>query len=459
MDQDIAIVVNNVSKEYQLYDSHADRIKEVFHPFRKKYHHSFSALKDISFSVKKGEFFGIIGRNGCGKSTLLQLICGILCPTAGSVEVNGRIAALLELGAGFNPEFTGRENVYLNGELLGFSKKEMDGLFDEIVEFSEIGEFINQPVKTYSSGMYVRLAFAVQACVEPDVLIVDEALAVGDIFFRQKCYQRLENLRDNGCTVVLVSHAMNDVEQFCQRAILLDSGKELFLGSGSEAVKRYYLVEQEGRSADLSIVSTKKQPIQRDNKFIEQDDFFWPSSDAFLDISQVNQVTNGWAKCISVAVCDSRGNQRLSFQQGEEVSFFYEFLLLQDIEVPIAGITIKNDKGLIVHGKSTLEYMTDVPDFVSKNSILRFRQTIQLGVAEGEYSFTLGIACIPLKDYRSQNQMPYATLLSKVIRLCHLPSIGCFIVNCSALGVNDGKRHHGIADLSGSCFLQHTSDH
>ena len=196
MNKDIAISVKNITKTYKLYDSHADRVKEAFHPFRKKYHHTFNALSDVSFEVKKGETFGIIGRNGSGKSTLLQIICGILQTTSGSVEVNGRVSALLELGTGFNPEFTGRQNVYINGSILGLSHEEIEIRFDDIAAFADIGEFIDQPVKTYSSGMYVRLAFAVAISVEPDILIVDEALSVGDINFRNKCMKRIRALKD-----------------------------------------------------------------------------------------------------------------------------------------------------------------------------------------------------------------------------------------------------------------------
>ena len=199
-----AITVEGLVKTYQLFNKPSKRVLEMFHPFGRKYHTPFHALKNVSFQVDRGETFGIIGRNGSGKSTLLQIICGILQPTEGKVTVNGRIAALLELGAGFNPEFTGRENVYMNGAILGFSDEEMDERFDDIAAFADIGEFLDHPVKTYSSGMYIRLAFAVQAFVEPDILIVDEALSVGDIFFQQKCFKRMRELREKNTTLLFV---------------------------------------------------------------------------------------------------------------------------------------------------------------------------------------------------------------------------------------------------------------
>ena len=386
MSNDIAIQVSNLCKEYSLYEKHADRMKEVFHPFRKKYHNTFKALDEISFTVGKGEFFGVIGRNGSGKSTLLQIICGIMTPTHGSVHVKGRIAALLELGAGFNPEFTGRENVYLNGSILGFTKAEMDLLFDEILAFSEIGDFIDQPVKTYSSGMYVRLAFSVQACVEPEVLVVDEALAVGDIFFRQKCYKRLRELLDKGCTVLLVTHAMNDVEQFCQNAILLDHGGVAFLGTAVEAVKRYYLLEQSQRHSSMESLDSKsfaaKIAVDASEDYNNTDKkSFWPSEKTYLDLSNVNDVSNGWVECTCLAVCNEAGDKAVSFNQGDMVSFFYEVKLLHDIEVPIAGVEIMNDKGIIVHGKTTLEYGTNMPENLKSGSYLRFSKlaTLQHG--------------------------------------------------------------------------------
>lgn len=221
---DIAISVKNISKSYRMYPTPADRLKELLHPFGKKYHQEFWALKDVSFDVKKGECVGIIGRNGCGKSTLLQIICGLLQPTNGEVKVKGRISALLELGAGFNREFSGRDNVYMNGALMGISREEMNEKFDAIADFADIGEFIEQPVKTYSSGMFVRLAFACAVNVDPDILIVDEALSVGDMAFQQKCLERLAILRERGVTIALVTHDIMLTRKYCSFVVYLVRG-------------------------------------------------------------------------------------------------------------------------------------------------------------------------------------------------------------------------------------------
>ena len=237
---DIVLSVRNVSKCFEMYEKPVHRLYQTLCAGKKKFYKEFWALKDISFDVRRGECIGIIGRNGAGKSTLLQIITGTLAPTSGSVSIKGRVAALLELGSGFNPEFTGRENVYLNASILGLTNEEIDARYDDILAFADIGEFINQPVKTYSSGMMVRLAFAVQVMVDPDILIVDEALAVGDAFFQQKCMRYLKEFCKNH-TVLFVSHDTGAVTALCDRAILLAKGSVELEGSPTEVSRRYLL--------------------------------------------------------------------------------------------------------------------------------------------------------------------------------------------------------------------------
>jgi len=216
---------------YKLYDRPVDRLKESLHPFKKQYHRPFYALKNIELEVKRGEVLGVVGRNGAGKSTLLSIISGVLTPTSGQCRVNGRISPLLSLATGFNPELTGIENIYLNGTLKGYSKKEMDGKRDEILDFADIGRFIEQPLKIYSSGMKARLAFALAVNVDPEILIVDEVLAVGDDLFKRKCYARMEQLFHSGCTVLFVSHSTGQVNEICTKAILIDAGEIILEGS------------------------------------------------------------------------------------------------------------------------------------------------------------------------------------------------------------------------------------
>lgn len=236
---ELVISVRNLTKRYRLFGHPGDRVKQFFSLGLKQYHRDFTALKDISFDIRKGETVGIIGRNGSGKSTLLQLICGILKPSAGTVSVNGRVSALLELGAGFNPEFTGRENVYFQGALMGFTQAQMDQRFGAIATFADIGEFIDQPVRTYSSGMFVRLAFAVAVHVDPEILVIDEALSVGDAGFQRKCFSHISAIKAQGGTIILVSHSAADVLQVCNRVILLDGGEELASGEPKPVLDLY----------------------------------------------------------------------------------------------------------------------------------------------------------------------------------------------------------------------------
>ena len=256
------IEVKNLTKIYKLYNSPKDHLSEIISPWGKKFHHEFHALNDVSFNVEKGQTVGIIGQNGSGKSTLLKIICGVLRPTSGSVQVNGRITALLELGAGFHPEFTGRENVYMNGALMGFSREEMDRRFPDIEAFAEIGEFINQPVKTYSSGMFVRLAFAAAIYVDPDILVVDEALAVGDMRFQLKCIERMKEFQKSGKTVIFVTHDIYSVRNFCNRAIWLDKGMIKLTGDAISVTNVYadFMKFERDHDANLRAVTKESKP-------------------------------------------------------------------------------------------------------------------------------------------------------------------------------------------------------
>ena len=265
MNDNIAIKVDNLTKTYHLYDKPQDRLKEALNPFKKSYHHDFYAMSDVSFEVKKGETVGILGRNGAGKSTLLKMITGVLTPTSGTIEVKGKIASLLELGAGFNPEMTGLENIYLNGTLMGFTKEEMDTKVDDIIHFADIGEFIYQPAKMYSSGMYARLAFAVSINVEPDILIVDEALSVGDIKFQIKCINKFKELQEKGITILFVSHDIFTVRSFCNKAVWLHNGTVKEVGDVTEVSAHYNEFMYEGEKK--AVEKEKKTSIHIKKEF------------------------------------------------------------------------------------------------------------------------------------------------------------------------------------------------
>jgi ABC-type polysaccharide/polyol phosphate transport system ATPase subunit len=446
--EESVISVRNVGKLYQLYDRPQDRLKQaLFWRLGKHYGRPFWALRDVSFEVRRGEMVGVIGRNGAGKSTLLQIIAGTRPPTTGEVQVRGRVAALLELGSGFNPEFTGRENVFLNGTILGLPRKEIERRFDEIAAFADIGEFLDQPVKVYSSGMFVRLAFAVTTNLDPDVLLIDEALAVGDVFFRQKCYRRLEGLTQQGVSILLVTHSMSTIGQFCPRVVLLDRGKVVFQGPSSEAIKRYYLLEQQERTSTRPSQSKSGTPLTKTLGVLQNG--FWPPPEAFFDISHVVQVSNGWAHCTGVALCNMRGEPSRMFKQSERACFFYEFEMLQDIEVPIGGLMLYNDKGISIHGKNTLQQEIDVPRLVTKGSRLRFRQEVVLDIIIGDYTFDVGLASISLGDFESRALYSQRELNDKIVRVCHPATIGHFTVALGREGRPGQLLHHGLVNLPG----------
>lgn len=255
---DIAISVKNLTKVYKVFDKPIDRVKESLHPFGKRYSKDFYALNDVSFEIKKGETLGIIGKNGAGKSTLLKILTGVLTPSSGEVNINGKVASLLELGAGFNPDMTGRENIYLNGSLMGYSEEEMESRVPAIIEFADIGDFIDQPVKMYSSGMFARLAFSVNIAVEPDILIVDEALSVGDEFFQQKCIYKMKKMQQEGVTILFVSHAIGAVKALCDRCILMAGGKKIEDGIASAVCDIYQNTTTSNvKESNLSTVSNR----------------------------------------------------------------------------------------------------------------------------------------------------------------------------------------------------------
>jgi len=462
-----AIEVKNLSKRYEIYKQPADRLKQFVWPkikgllnqSSKQFFKEFWALSDVSFEVKKGETVGIIGKNGSGKSTLLQLICGTLTPTYGEVKTSGRIAALLELGSGFNPEFTGRENVYLNGAVLGLSKSEINDYFSAIEAFADIGDFMDQPVKTYSSGMYVRLAFAVQVHVDASIVIIDEALAVGDIFFQQKCFARLEELKKSGVAILFVSHAMPTVEQFCDRAVFLDHGKTIFIGSAVEATKIYYLHNQTSANVNVN-VNLLENGISFGDKVNQSFDTnennldFWSNHELFYDLSKINQISNGQSKLLRFTICNERDEVCNHFSQGQTATFYYEFLVSEIIEVPLVGIVIQNSRGINVHGKGSLEYYLDLPKLVQAGTLIRCRQSIQLALEVGEYTFELGLATIDSITYGSCNEMLNEELFSKIIRLCHVPKAGVISIGNRSFSSNGPRlSHHGVADLFGSCQI------
>jgi ABC-type polysaccharide/polyol phosphate transport system ATPase subunit len=440
----VAVSVRDVGKRYRIYAKPQDRLKQMmFWRFGRRYGDDFWALRHVDFEVAAGERFGVIGRNGSGKSTLLEMIAGTLAPTEGEVQISGRVSALLELGSGFNPDFTGRENVFINAAIHGLSRNQVEARFDDIAAFADIGEFIDQPVKLYSSGMFVRLAFAVGTSIDADVLLIDEALAVGDVFFRQKCYRRLEGLRERGVSVVLVSHGLGDIEEFCDRALLLDRGQALFVGPSVEAVKRYYLVENRERLAAARPLEAPSAPS------VPLEELPWPAGLPFHPVPESAQVSDGGARCLAVAVCDESGAETRVFEQGQRAVFWSEFEMLQDTAVPIAGLVIRNDKGTMVHGKSTLESESHVPIGLRKGERFRVRHEIALEIGIGEYTFEIGLAMLDRAVYGQRRQIQHSEMASEIVRLCAVPAAGHFTVVFRRPAGHVQLMHHGAANLPG----------
>jgi lipopolysaccharide transport system ATP-binding protein len=410
----IALRVQNVSKCFFMFDSPRMRLKQFVFPRLqrtmrskpKNYFKEFWALKDISFDVRKGETVGIVGRNGAGKSTLLQLVCGTLTPTGGTIDTNGFVAALLELGSGFNPEFSGRENVYMNGYVLGLSKDDIDNRFDEIAAFADIGYFIEQPVKTYSSGMFVRLAFAVSVCVDPDILIVDEALSVGDEAFQRKCFARIEKLQSRGGTILFVSHSASTVIELCDRAILLDCGELLFDGVPKKAVSYFQRLiyapkeKQPLIREEIKFAYTKSQdleqvfdaPVERSTKIeaLSMEDSLDGYDPNFRPQSTYRYVAKG-AEIEDVKILDLGGKRVNILSSGGTYVYSYRVCFERSAMRVRFGMLIKTVNGYELGGAVSAPSFQEGIEFVESGSLYEVEFRFQCLLASGTYFLNAGV--------------------------------------------------------------------
>ncbi len=408
-----------VSKSYPIYPAPSARLKELALFNRRSFHRDFWALQDVTFEIHRGETFCIVGENGSGKSTLLQIVAGILQPTAGEVRVRGRVAALLELGTGFNPEFSGRDNVYVNAAILGLSRREIDAKFRQIEEFAEIGDFIDQPVKTYSSGMAVRLAFAVAINVEPEVLLVDEALAVGDIYFRQRCLRKVHELRGNGVTILFVSHAPSEVKSIGDRALWLDGGRIKELGSTDVVVAKY--------SAAM---------VQKDNVYITQQHRKAQTEphDRVLAPEIVDTIPNidhrfgdGRAEVLGIAVLDPTGQPVYLLEPSTSIVVRISVRANEDITLPIVGFIMRNHVGLDFAGTNTAREGFDLPPMAA-GDIFTVDFHVQLPeLYASPFSFSPAIADGTLHNYANCDWIDNAVVLQtnpgedQIYGYLHLP--------------------------------------
>jgi lipopolysaccharide transport system ATP-binding protein len=393
MDSNVAIKVKNLTKIYHIYDKPQDRLKEALNPFKKSYHNDFYALNGINFEIRKGETIGIIGENGAGKSTLLKIITGVLTQTMGEVDITGKIASLLELGAGFNSEMTGIENIYLNGTVMGFSSEEMDNRIDAIQKFADINEFIHHPVKMYSSGMFARLAFSVAINIEPDILIVDEALSVGDAAFQRKCFAKMEEIREKGATILFVSHSEGSIISFCDRAIWLNHGEQVLDGA-PKIVTGLYLKHSSTAQLNKKNLLLEYQDIMTqesnsvktvDKKLMNTDEFYNPE---LQSESEIYYEEKG-VKISNVKITTIMGNKVNILKEGNEYIYSYDVDFLNECENLEFGMLIKTKDGIELGG--ALYPFKDKENhlFNNKKYVVLFKFKCLLN--SGEYFFNAGV--------------------------------------------------------------------
>lgn len=388
----IAIEVKNVEKVYKLYDKPSDRLKEALHLGRGKRHTEHRALKGVDLTIRQGECVGIIGTNGSGKSTILKIITGVLSPTSGEVQVNGRISALLELGAGFNMEYNGIENIYLNGTMIGFSEKEIDQKLEEILAFADIGDYVYQPAKTYSSGMFVRLAFAVAINIDPEILIVDEALSVGDVFFQAKCYHKFEEFKEMGKTIVFVSHDLSSISKYCDRVVLLNQGVKLGEGAPKQMIDTYKQV----------LVGQYVPPESEGERLLEDETLremaakgvdgskLKARGSAAAENPELLEYGSKKARITEYYISDEKGTETAAILKGSEFTIHMKVEMTEKINAPIFAFTIKNVRGTEITGTNTM-FEKAFLESVEAGETKEITFTQEMNLQGGDYLLSLGV--------------------------------------------------------------------
>lgn len=389
MSSELAVNVQGLSKMYRIFARPEDRLKQMFFGRWRKYHRDFWALRDVSFNLEKGKTFGIVGRNGSGKSTLLQLLCKTVAPTSGSLFVNGRVSALLELGTGFNPEFSGKENVFLNATILGLKRQEIEEKYDEIVNFADIGEFLDQPVKTYSSGMYVRLAFSVAINVDPEILIVDEALSVGDVKFQAKCFRKFEEFKKSGKTIIFVSHSPEEIVRHCDSALLLEQGSMTALGEPRSIVNQYLDILFGSPTASERVARPSDAAKDRRPSFLSSDDNC-PARPGY------NKLEYRWgdkrAEIVDYELVVDGKPANPNISNTELVDLLVKVKFNADISRPIYGLAIKTPDGVTIYGTNSRDWDGQAKFVAQKQGdeiVVKFSLVPKL--VSGPYLISLGV--------------------------------------------------------------------
>ncbi len=386
--EEYVIEIDNLGKDYKMFDKKMDRLVETIIPIAKR-HHTFKAMEDFNLKVKKGEVLGILGKNGAGKSTLLKMITGVVTPTNGSIKVNGKISSLLELGTAFNMELTGIENIYQHGQVMGLTNEQIEEVKQDIIDFADIGEHLYQPVKTYSSGMFARLAFACAINVNPDILIVDEVLSVGDIAFQLKCFKKFEQFKEKGKTILFVTHNVTDIIRNCTRAIIIDEGKKIFDGQVKEAVERYkkIIVKLDKKEEkNLEEIIQKEDEVEKIKEVKENTN--WKD---YLEVNpNLIQYGNESAEIIDFGIFDEEGNIITSIENDKEVILKSKVKFNKDVNDPIFTMTVKDFKGLDITGTNTVQQKIATGKFKKGDTaIAEFKQ--KLSLAPNKY--TLSFSC------------------------------------------------------------------
>lgn len=460
MNSNISISVEHLAKAYRLYHVPIDRLKEVVHPLRKKYFREFHALNDVNFEVRRGDTLGIIGRNGSGKSTLLKIIAGVLTPTSGNVEVNGKVSALLELGTGFNPELTGIENVYFSGTIMGFSKGEMDAKVDDILSFADIGKFIYQPVKTYSSGMFVRLAFAVAINVDPEILIIDEALSVGDMRFSMKCLRKMKDLIGRGTSAIFVSHDMVSVMNFCREVVWLHDGRIFQKGNPKRITTNY---------ANFMTYGFLPPEMNRQEKAPDSDDDeYRPTSQLFdasaggdsdpkliekleklnwTDLSSLPGIGEGGAVIRRIAICTAEsGGSQVVFAGGEQCEVLLDLQTSCRLSSPIVCADFRDRKGNLIFGLNTYFVGPIMPEIgAGKRVVISFRFKMPL-LLNGEYSIAVALADGSPESHVQHHIVNEALIVNLASMdaprrhyMVSLESYDCAVHNLNSMNIPEGE--------------------
>jgi lipopolysaccharide transport system ATP-binding protein len=454
---EVVLKVENLGKRFKIYPSQGGRIREWLSLGRHKHHRDFWCLQDISFQVRKGEFVGIIGPNGAGKSTLLKIITGVLDASAGSYSISGKVLSLLELSGGMDNDLTGRENVIRSAQLLGFPNSFAKERMQQIANFAELGEFFDAPLSTYSSGMRIRLAFSLFASLDCDILILDEVLAVGDIFFRQKCYARLEELIKQNTAIVLVTHSTGTVMRYCKSVIVLKEGRILFHGAPDQAVQKYFQVKE-----DQGVY------IRPEDTFVEEDYFpnsgaaspstepapvEWPAEIVFSQQSMPKKTASPNAVLTQLVVCDEDGKPRQVFRQGEKACFYFAYQLRENIGVPVAGISLTTETNLLIHSKNTIQHSANVPLKLARDDIFRCKQTIKLDLRPGKYIFNLQLTALHPDDYSALDTLSAIDLKEKQVQILSIRPAG--LVEIAPANINDARDlHGGLCNLNGEFYVQ-----